>query len=341
MIINNESQEHLHPEGGLFTRPDCVRETLYVITPVFNPQRYRSRWKLYKNFEKYVLDSKQAHLVTIECTFGNREKALVQDMGDNHTVLHVRTDHEIWIKENLINLAISRLPSNWKYVAWIDADVVFARPDWVGETIQQLQHNQVVQMFSHAVDLSPDFQILKNHTGFMYCYKNNIPNMNKRMALPHYYEDTTTGSYWHPGFAWAARREAIDHLGGLVDWSVLGGGDMFMAYGLVGQLTNKTMPHSLGINGVRALTEWQARAEKFIQRNVGYVPGLLLHYWHGKKIDRRYNDRGQILVKCKFDPELDLKKDWQSLYQLTDRDFTLRDEIRSYFRQRNEDSIDT
>lgn len=342
MIINNQSITHTHPQSdpATFARPDKVKETLYVITPVFNPQRYRSRWKLYKNFEKYVLDSGQAHLVTIECTFGHREEALVQDMGENHTVIHVRTEHEIWIKENLINLAITRLPKNWKYLAWIDADIQFARPDWVGETLQKLQHYQFVQMFSHAVDLSPKYEIIKTHTGFVYCYKNGIPNKNKRMAFPYYGEDDNGGAYWHPGFAWAARREAIDAVGGLVEWSVLGGGDMFMAYALVGMLNKRTMPFSLGNNGVRLLAEWQNRAERHIKRNIGYIDGLLLHYWHGKKVDRRYNDRGQILVKAKFDPELDLKKDWQGLFQLTDRSHELRDGVREYMAGRNEDSID-
>lgn len=323
-----------------FTRPDKVQDPLYVVTPIFNPQRFRSRWKLYKDFEKYVLSYREAHLVTIECSFGEREEVITEVAGENHTVIHVRTKHEIWIKENLINLAIQRLPPGWKYVAWIDADVRFARPDWVGETIQKLQHFDFVQMFSQAVDLSPTYEIVKNHTGFMYCFKNDIPNKNKRMAIPYYGEDGEGGAYWHPGFAWAARRNALNDVGGLVDWSVLGGGDMFMAYALVGQLTDRTMPHSLGKNGVRLLAEWQERCERYIKRNVGYIDGLLLHYWHGKKADRKYNDRGQILITTKFDPELDLKKDWQGAYQLTDRSHELRDGIRKYFLQRNEDSVD-
>ena len=323
-----------------FRRPDTVKDPLYVITPVFNPQRYRTRWKLYKEFEKYVLSYKEAHLVTIECSFGERDEVFVKVEGENHTVIYVRTPHELWLKENLINLAIQRLPANWKYVAWIDADVRFARPDWVGETIQKLQHYDFIQMFSQAVDLSPKFEIIKQHTGFMYCYKNGIPNKNKRMALPYYGEDGEGGAYWHPGFAWATRKSSLNSVGGLVDWSVLGGGDMFMAYALIGQLTSRTMPHSLGKNGVRALAEWQARAERYIKRNVGYMDGLLLHYWHGKKVDRKYNDRGQILIDAKFDPELDLKKDWQGLYQLTDRSIKLRDGLAAYLVGRNEDSID-
>ena len=136
----------------MFHRLDKVQEKLYVITPIFNPQRFRSRWKLYKEFEKYVLSYNEAHLVTIECTFGDREAVIIEDQGCNHTVIYVYTKHEIWLKENLINRAIQALPKDAQYVAWVDADVRFARPDWVGETIQKLQHYDVIQMFSKAVN---------------------------------------------------------------------------------------------------------------------------------------------------------------------------------------------
>lgn len=322
-----------------FFRPDKIDSKLYVITPVFNPHRFRSRWKLYKEFEKYILSYNEAHLVTIECSFGERESVLVENQGDNHTVIYVRTKHELWLKENLINIAIQRLPQDWKYLAWIDADIKFARPDWVGETIQKLQHFSVVQMFSMAADLSPSYEILKLHSGFMYCYKNEIPNRNKRMRKE-YDGPTESGTYWHPGFAWAARRDAINNLGGLIDWSILGGGDMYMAYALVGQLNKRNMPNSLGKKGVDFLKEWQSRAEKYIKRNVGYVEGLILHFWHGKKTDRKYQDRGQILVDASFDVEKDIKKDWQGLYQLNEENVKLRDGIKKYFSGRNEDSID-
>ena len=339
-----------HPELGdrlQFHRPDWVDEPLYVITPVFNPQRYRNRWKHYKNFEKYVLDS-GAHLVTIEATFGERENSNVQNVQEKQTVIHIRTSQENWLKENMINIAISRLPPTRKYVAWIDSDVTFARHDWVGETIQQLQHYKVVQMFSEAHDLSYDFETLKVHKSFMYCYKNDVvdakvPNQLGFKMPPKptdgYISTVGEKSYWHPGYCWAARREAIEQLGGLIDWGILGGGDTFMAYALIGALNQRTMPNSLGPTGVKWLQEWQNRAEKFIKRNVGYVNGTLLHYWHGAKKDRAYYDRGVILTKAKFNPDVDLYRDSQMAYQINPDNIELRDGAQKYFQQRNEDGI--
>lgn len=315
--------DHFHPAHG--HRPDLVRDKLYVITPIFNPQRFKSRWKLYKDFERMVLDHDEAYLVTIECSFGQRDEVFTTQVSDRHMVIHVRTHHEIWIKENLINLAIQRLPSDWKYVAWIDSDVKFARPDWVGETLHQLQHYHVIQMFSEALDLGPDYQILTKHNSFMWCYMHNK-------------ETDKTYSRWHPGFAWAARREYIDIVGCLMEHSILGAGDRNMATSLIGRLQD-SIPTGLHPGYLFKLRQWQDRA-KLIKKNVGYMEGLLLHYWHGAKKHRKYKERWQILLEGKFDPEFDLKKDWQGLFQLTDRNIKLRDDIRRYFRERNEDGID-
>lgn len=332
-----------HPAS--FHRPDKVLDPLYVITPIFNPQRYRTRWKHYLNFEKQVLDS-GAHLITIEASFGERQEVLTQTVSDKHTIINIRTSQEIWLKENMINLAISRLPSNWKYVAWIDADIQFIRPDWVGETLQQLQHYQVVQMFSEAHDTDSNFEVIQTHKGFIWCYQNldsSPTQMGKSIPAKSKdgYSTEMLGKthYWHPGFAWAARKEAINNLGGLIDWSILGGGDTFMAWALIGELNNRNMPRSLGESGVRLLQEWQERAEKFVKRNVGHIEGGIYHFWHGSRKSRRYEDRGAILTGAQFNPEKDLYRDWQGLYQINPDNIKLRDGARKYFRSRNEDQI--
>jgi hypothetical protein len=89
------------------------------------------------------------------------------------------------------------------------------------------------------------------------------------------------------------------------------------------------------------MKEWEARSERHIRRNVGVVKGLALHHWHGPKTNRRYGTRDKVLVDNQFNPDADLKRDWQGLYQLSDqhapKSIKLRDGLRAYFRQRNED----
>lgn len=322
----------------MFSRPDKIAATLHVMTVVFNPIRYRSRWALYQKFAKRVRDAGAA-LHTVEVAFGERAFAL------DDAELRLRVSHELWLKENAINVCIQYVAArepDARYFAWVDADTHFRRPDWVGETLHQLQHYAFVQMFSEAHNIGPNYEVINSWRGFAWCLARGdaVPSLGESS----YYGGKRAG-FWHPGFAWAARRDALDNQGGLIDWCALGGGDLFMAYALAGALDKRRMPKSLGANGVRWLREWQERARSLTERcdvmaPLGCVEGGVEHYWHGKRVDRKYNDRGQVLTGASFDPERDLKKDAQGLWQLTTRSQALRDGVLTYFRQRNEDSID-
>lgn len=299
---------------------------LHVVTAIFNPWRYRSRIKLYNDFEKYVKDS-GGILTTIELAMGDRDFVVTSE--DNPRHIQVRTSHELWHKERMLNLAIQRLPKEWKYCAWVDADVVFSRPDWVHETVHLLQHYPVIQMFSQAADLSPNYEVLKIFDGMIAAYQNG----NIVRGVKGNYES------YHPGFAWAMRKDAYNDLGGLFDTSILGSGDRFMAMSFIGK-GRLSYPNGISKGYIESLELWNTRSKKFIRKNVGHLPGLLLHYWHGKKANRKYKERWQILVDNNYDPEFDLKFDHQGLYQWTNRNPKLAYETRDYFRTRNEDSID-
>jgi len=315
-IHPSQHQPHITP----------IEVPLQVVTVVSNPIRFASRYNLYQAFEKQVADA-GAVLTTIEVAFGDRPFEITQKHNPRH--IQLRSFFELWHKENALNVAIEYLSQetpDWNKVAWIDADVHFMRPDWVQETIQQLEHYMFVQMFSHAIDLGPTFEPLQIHKGFVFSHHNNL-------------ETGLDYEKWHPGYAWAARREALDYVGGLIDHAILGSADRHMAAALIGKV-EMSYNADLHYNYIRPLQIWQDRAERYIMRDIGYVPGTIAHYWHGKKRDRGYSSRWNILIDEQFDPTLDLKKDVQALWQLTDRNISLRDKIRAYFRSRNEDSID-
>ena len=307
---------------------------LYVVTAISNPVRYRRRYELYRAFEKMVADA-GAELYTAEVAFGAREFE-VTEHHDPHD-LQLRTSHELWHKENALNLAIAKLPADWEYVAWIDADVTFVRPEWAQETLQALQHYDVVQPWSQCMDLGPDGQIVPDSAG-----GESLPSMMYQYINgkgwdrdPKVYASKHAG---HCGYAWAARRSAIDQLGGLMDFSILGANDHHMARALFGQVRN-SVNKKMHSNFIDMLVEWETRAAA-LKRNVGYVSGALMHHWHGPKSRRRYIDRWKVLVENEYNPHTDIKRDRQGLYQLAGNKSELRDDIRQYFRQRNEDSID-
>jgi len=346
---------------------DNVTAPLYVVTSIFNSARFKSRYKLYRDFAAYVKQS-GAILVTIEAAFGDRTYALEDHatVGPPHNGLYqsfgpapnppsaslphsragqdyikVRADQmqEIWLKENLQNLAVQHLPEDAKYIAFIDADVRFARPDWVSETLHSLQHYDVTQMFSTAIDLSPDYEPLMLHRSFGYSYLNGETRSDDGYSI---YGDPHSGkanvAIWHPGFAWAWKKSALDAVGGLIDWGVTGSNDHHMSKCLIGKgpesYDNRVSPAYKA-----AVLEWQARAVGALQKNVGYVEGTLHHYWHGRKIARGYKSRWQILIDSQYDPKKDIIRDWRGLYKLTGNKPKLRDDLRAYFKSRDEDDV--
>lgn len=307
-------------------------EKLHVITCISNPVRYQSRYKLYKEFEKYMLSNKNVELWTIEMAYGDRDFEITESTNDHH--VQVRSREEIWHKENMLNILIKKLPLDWKYVAWIDADVVFSRPDWAEETVHQLQHYSVVQLFSEAVDLDDKYYMINASSmpGMIYQYYNSDSDI---------FGSEYTKRTGHCGYAWAARRDAIEVLGGLLDFSILGSGDWQMACAFFGKMNvaiGNAMYHP---DYVKKLMNYQNNALK-LRQNIGYVDGLLLHNWHGAKSARGYNNRWKILEDSQFNPNDDLEVDLYGLYRLkddgTDRYIKLRDDIRTYFRSRDEDN---
>ncbi len=333
VVHPSQRQHHVEP----------VSAQLYVVTSITNPERYYSRYKLFRAFEKMVEEA-GAILYTIELAFRDRHHEVTSFENPHH--IQLRSPAQMWHKENLLNIAMQRLPADAEYIAWIDADIAFARPDWVVETIHQLQHFQIVQMFSHAQDVSPNHDLgngrilSKPQQSFLCSWATGetLPDYLRGGPGGQSYGSYPAGQLWHTGYAWAARRSAINDLGGLGDIGLLGSGDHHMAAALIGKVAN-TIHGKMHPNFLKYWARWQDRAEKHIKRNIGYVPGLILHYWHGSKVSRRYVDRWKILVEEKYDPELDLSYDFQGVLQLTDRNIRLRDRVREYFRVRDEDSV--
>lgn len=344
---------------------DAVHEPLYAIVPYFNPWRWRSREKCLLRSIKHFSDS-GAVVILVEIAFGRCEFAF-GDLGLHdtpadcnihgegkfkHKHIRLRTSDELWLKENAINLAVAQLPYDWQQICWLDSDVHFLRPNWVGEAIHKLQHYSFLQMFSHARDLGPDFQMLPedyphaNGDGFVTAFHNGRLPLAK--SAPIYYhsvdQKTVATPRVFPGLAWACTREAFDQVGGLIDFAIWGGGDWHMAHALVESQPNEMMRKDLHPIYRAWVNAWRDRCVKHIRRNVGVMAGSIVHHWHGPKPMRGYNTKHALLAEIGFDPSKHLKRDFQGLWQLNDDGteafIRLRDAMRVIARERNEDSID-
>lgn len=298
-------------------------QQLHVISVISNPVRYASRGRLHRLTQARQADQGVVQYV-VEATFGEREPEVTVRGDPRHLI--VRCDDEIWLKENLINLAVRHLlPADWRYAMWRDADFDFLRPDWGIETVHALQHWRVVQPFSHAIDLGPDHEVIEHHCGFAYLYNKGFDAGDRRYP------------FFHPGYCWAWRREAWEAVGGMIERAITGAADAHMACALIGR-PELSMPEDGLSDGYRRMVvDWTRRAEVAIRRDVGHVAGAIVHHFHGWKEDRDYEGRWGIIADTGFDPDGDLSADARGLLALNPDRTYLRDRLRAYFRRRNED----
>jgi hypothetical protein len=304
--------------------------TLHVVTMISNSSRYHSRYRIFREWEKAMAATPNVKLHVVEVAHGDRHFEVTDSSRYDH--LQLRTTHELWQKEAAINRGVTHLlPRNWKYMAWVDADVFFSNSNWALETIHELQHYPVVQPWGECVDLGPHNNVLQVHTSFA-----TLINRGERPAVK-------PGDYYygkgHPGYAWACTRAFYEGVQGLMSFPILGAADRHMSLAMVnlvaGSVNSKMKPSYL-----RLAKEWQLRAYRITHGHIGIVPGHITHRWHGAKRNRFYRDRWQILIDNKFDPDHDIHLDHQGLWRFAGNKPHLEEDIRQYFRSRNEDSID-
>lgn len=327
-----------HPDATPASRPSYEERArqphLHVMTCINNPANYESRVRLYKKFAEHMAQFPNVTLWTIEGAYEGREYQVTSSDHPHHVQVFLKD--EIWHKENLINVLFAHLPKEAEYVAWVDADVIFTRMDWAEATIEALQRHPVVQLFSQCADLDSRGMIADKElggetmNGMVYeWYRNGGMKPCAAYGRP-------SG---HCGYAWAARREAFEIMGGLIDFSIVGSADFQMACALMGSIEDSvSYPASAGY--LEALKAWGARI-KHLNGKVGYITGLVLHNWHGHKAKRGYHWRVNIMTKHGYAPQRDLVKDGQGIYcwnrENPEHNPELQGELYRYFRYRNED----
>ena len=302
---------------------DPIEEKLNVIIVVSNPCLYGTRYKLANEFIKRMEEEEEhVNLFVVELIYP-KQKYMITDK-DNERHLQIETDVPLWHKENMVNLGVTYLlPKNYKAFAWIDADVEFENTTWAMDTLKILNGSKdIVQVFSHCVDMDKDESNLNIFNSFGYKY-----SKNKKY--------TTKGSnFWHPGYAWAITRKAYERIGGLYDKGILGSGDNIIALSLINRVG-----HSLNMDyheGYKSsILEYQKKAKGL---RLGYVPGVIRHFFHGKKKNRNYIERWKILIQHAFSPVTHVKYDKKGILVPTE-EFSpeFRNDILNYFKERNED----
>ena len=338
--------------------------TLFVVVPVSNVARYQSRYRLARQCIAKFAATPNVKVIVVEAAYGDRQHELVdlcKEIGAEH--LPLRINSEIWIKENQINLGVryAIVKFNAKYVGWNDADVEFDNPGWAQETLHQLQHYPILQPWQGAINMSPTGGVGKsfNSVGEQIRRRVDIERADGREHHRHHrhhkhhrhhhhpYSDAEITAkryngdpviFGHCGYAWACRRDFWEHVGGLIEFAILGSADHHMALGARGFYSHSV--HS-AMKGpfMDECHAWQRKAMQYTHGRVGYVDGFIKHFHHGPMERRNYVGRWEILIKHDFNPHTDLRKDGQGVITLVGKP-KLEHAIQEYNRNRQEDSIE-
>lgn len=300
----------------------------WAVTTFFNPARFKSLLNNYFIFSD-ALKKQGVNLLTVECAFGDDEF----EIPDGPNVHRVRGESVMWQKERLINFGVSQLPPECKYFGWLDCDVLFTDDNWAKTAVEKLQKAHIVQLFKKVIYL-PQGHLSFNGKDkvtqvqgviWQKMVHRNWLQRRKLKELP----------FSSPGFAWAARREFFEDLGGIYDKNIIGSGDTFLVdcfldswdiHGFVKKFTDPMKVHML---------EWCERLKKK-QPVLDYVPVDIWHLWHGSLKNRRYMDRHDVILKYNYDPAQDIVLDGE-VYEWASDKPGMHEDIRQYFYERKED----
>lgn len=316
------SSLNLHPAF----HPGGDEGDLAVIACHFNPCGYQ---RPVENLRRFLDHLAGAPIFMTELAFDGEPFLL---SASSPRVLQVRTTRTqtLWEKESLLTAAARRLPPQFTKVAWVDADILFSRADWISAASALLDNHPLIQLFGRA--------IYSDFAGWETRLK---PSVGYAAGLRQPQRDDW--QIFHPGFAWAARRELFSsELGGLYHCPV-GGGDSILALAAMGKFSAR---HASIRDYSPALQTdaagWSKRIAAWTKGRLTYLPGDVTHLWHGDRKNRAYAERKATIRE--LDPAADLRTDPQTgLTTWTASALSGKPEmvaaVRAYFAARQEDTV--
>jgi hypothetical protein len=304
-------------------------DALHVVAARFNPLRWTTPDRHYRDWVGHILDS-GCKLTVVEIQYGKRE--FIADLPHvNH--IGLRAESWAWSKECAINEGIKRIPDA-EYIAWGDADIWHRNANWASETVEYLQHYRAIQTWDRALDLGPNGELLATHTSFCRQYQLGAPVVAEGSKFWQF--DGGYAIYPHSGYFWAVKREFLDWTGGLFEYGGMGSGDHHMALALVGKV-DRSWPSGAGQSYKSHLLRWQERAQRYVNGRLAALPGMIEHRFHGDKRRRGYIDRWDIFVRHGFDPDTDVKRNSWGILEWAGNKPEMEREWDLYLRSRRED----
>lgn len=321
----------------LYANKYKTNDEAVIITCFFNPMNNPYRTKAFNIFYDSI---KHLNHRVIECVIGDAEP----ELPENENIERVYTSTLLWHKETLLNKVIKDLPTKYKYVFWLDADVIFTNKNWLIDSVEELKKVNILQPFEYCIhlekdELAPSFDLVsaKNsvdhimvanrHPRVWRSFSSNAKNSPTRAASTHY------DFHGHVGFAWGARREVLDKVP-LYDRALIGGADHIMAHAAAGHIPHSCIVKSF-TEDIDEVNSWSKKFFDVTKGRIGCVKGELFHIWHGDLKDRQYLKRVQEFTGAS---KTITERDENGLFKTEDDKY-----VREYFdtREYKRNDIDT
>ena len=264
-----------------------------VISCYYNSEKSPYRLKAFKAWHSSI---KHLNHRVIECVIGDGTPEL--GFLNDKNITTINTPDLLWHKESILNKIISDLPKEFKYIFWIDADVIFTNLDWLTDGVKALQTSNIIQPFEYCVHLDENQTVPTFNMNVVTQSKspNRVNSKVWRSFSANFsdkinWESENYNEHGHVGFAWGARREILDAVP-LYDRALIGGADHLICHAAAGQIPCSCITKSFTDN-LDEINEWSRRFAYIINGKIGYVKGNLFHIWHGDIEKRQYLKRIQ------------------------------------------------
>ncbi len=225
----------------------------------------------------------------------------------------------------MLNLALKKVPSSCKKVAWLDCDILFKNSNWTIDASKLLDNYPVIQLFEDVIRLPKDLSVNSSTTQYWKSFANIYVRHPNILLIGTFTE------HEHTGFAWAMKREILIKYK-LYDACIAGSGDHLMAHSFCGDWDS---PHVLNLVRSRPhlihFQKWSEKIYQDIRARMYYVSGTILHLWHGEMENRNYFTRNKEFSYFEFDPKRDIKFGANGLWEWSSYKPKLHNWAKSYF----------
>jgi len=287
----------------------------------FNPCEYKNP---IKNLIETVRQFSPLPVFVLELVYGDKKPSLTLQMFGGHstgvTLWRAKSNSIMFHKENLWMHLAKRIPCLYTKLVFLDGDIIVNNPTvWASRCSLALDTYKIIQPLS-SIKFQEHGALSSTQPLLIASWYNRLGRLFDPFQ-----------SYPSPGYGLGVERKWLKNVGGLVESAVVGAGDLFSLCTLV------DLEHVKNTLAWKMSSFAHKEIERYIKNcmaqktTVGFVGHEGIHLYHGKRSDRQYANRHEIMKELR---EEHLTKNEQGIYEFSPEFSEL---MKHYFLSRNED----